>query len=153
MLRDRLSTALKDALKAKDARRVSTLRLILAALKDRDIAARSEGNAKGIGDDEILNMLQKMIKQRRESIALYEQGGRLELAQQEQEEIDIIQEYMPRQLSEEEMEAAARNYIAEIDAKGIKDMGRTMAGLKERYSGRMDFGRASSVVKRLLSAA
>lgn len=150
MLRIRLNESLKAAMLAKDARTVSTVRLILAALKDRDIAARGRGVPDGIGDDEILQMLQSMVKQRRESIAMYEQGGRLELAQQEAEEIDIIGRFMPRQLSAEEMEDAISGVIAEIGAGGLKDMGRTIALLRERYAGQMDFSKASAIVKRQL---
>jgi uncharacterized protein YqeY len=135
---------------AKDSRTVSTVRLILAALKDRDIAARGRGVPDGIGDDEIMQMLGSMIKQRRESIAMYEQGGRLELAQQEADEIAIIERFLPRQLSEDEMVEAVKAVIAEIGAGGLKDMGRTMAALKERYAGQMDFTRASACVKQQL---
>lgn len=152
MLRPQLNDALKAAMLSKDSRVVSTIRLILAALKDRDIAARSRGVMDGISDDEILSMLQSMIKQRRESISLYEQGGRLELAQQEQEEIAIIERFLPRQLSEAEMEAAVSAIIAELGAGGIKDMGRVMAVLKERHAGTMDFTKASALTKKLLSA-
>lgn len=150
MLRQRLNDALKTAMLARDSRTVSTVRLILAALKDRDIAARPSGQADGIGDDAILSMLQSMMKQRRESIALYEQGGRLELAEQEAEEIAIIERFLPAQLSEAEVAEAVQSVVAEIDAHGLKDMGRTMAVLKERYAGRMDFTKASAVVKRHL---
>ncbi len=150
MLRQQLNDALKAAMLGKDTRTVSTVRLILAALKDRDIAARPRGVTEGISDDEILSMLQSMIKQRRESIALYEQGGRLELAQQEAEEITIIQRFLPVQFSAEETLAAVKDIIAEIGAQGLKDMGRTMAALKERYAGRMDFTKASAVVKQQL---
>jgi uncharacterized protein len=153
MLRHRLSEALKAALKGREQRRVSTLRLILAALKDRDIQARGDGLADGVPDEEILSVLQKMIKQRRESIEHYEAGGRLELAQQEQEEIEVIQEFLPKQMTEAETEAAARAAIAEVGAAGIKDMGRVMGLLKERFAGRMDFAKAGPAVKRLLTAA
>jgi uncharacterized protein YqeY len=151
MLRTALNEALKTAMLAKEARTVSTVRLILAALKDRDIAARSKGNMDGISEDEILGMLQSMIKQRKDSIALYEQGGRLELAQQEQEEIAVIERFLPKQMSQDEAEAAIKSVIGEIEAKGLKDMGRTMAALKERYAGQMDFTKASGLVKGLLS--
>lgn len=151
MLRSRLSEALKEAMKAKDQRRVSTLRLILAAIKDRDIQARTDGATEGVADEEILAVLQKMVKQRRESIEHYEAGGRLELAQQEQDEIAVIQQYLPKQLGEAETEAAAREAIGEVGAAGIKDMGRVMARLKERHAGEMDFGKAGPVVKRLLT--
>ena len=151
MLRRNFSDALKSAMLGKDQRTVSTVRLILAALKDRDIAARTRGVTDGIGDDEILQMLQSMVKQRRESITLYEQGGRLELAQAEAEEIAIIERFLPQQFSEAELTEAVKAVIAEIDAKGLKDMGRTMAVLKERYAGRMDFTKASAFVKTSLS--
>lgn len=152
MLRPQLNDKLKTAMLAKDARVVSTIRLILAALKDRDIAARSRGVMDGIGDDEILSMLQSMIKQRRESISLYEQGGRLELAQQEQDEITIIETFLPQQMSEAETIEAIRAVVAEIGATGIKDMGKVMAALKERFAGRMDFTKASAATKKELGA-
>ncbi len=152
MLRPQLNDQLKTAMLAKNARVVSTIRLILAALKDRDIAARSRGVMDGIGDDEILSMLQSMIKQRRESISLYEQGGRLELAQQEQDEITIIETFLPKQMSEAETVEAIRAAIAEIGAGGIKDMGKVMAVLKERFVGRMDFTKASALTKKELGA-
>lgn len=147
MLRQRLNEALKQAMLARDTRTVSTVRLILAALKDRDIAARSRGVTDGIGDDEILQMLQSMMKQRRESISLYEQGGRLELAQQEAEEITIIERFMPRQMSEAESAEAVKALLAELGATGLKDMGRVMAALRERFAGQMDFSKASAIVK------
>ncbi|HEX7008257.1 MAG TPA: GatB/YqeY domain-containing protein [Alphaproteobacteria bacterium] len=150
-LRTRLNDALKSAMKAKDQRAVSTVRLILAALKDRDIAARSKGKSEGIDESEILQMLQTMVKQREESIALYEQGGRLELAQQEQEEIDIIRSFLPKQLSDAEIAEAVSQVVDELGATSLKDMGRTMAVLRERYAGQMDFAKASSVVKSRLS--
>ncbi len=152
MLRQQLNDKLKSAMLAKDARMVSTIRLILAALKDRDIAARSRGVMDGIGDEEILSMLQSMIKQRRESISLYEQGGRLELAQQEQDEIAIIETFLPKQMDDAETSEAVRAVIAEIGAAGIKDMGKVMAALKERFAGRMDFTKASATTKRELGA-
>jgi len=151
MLREDLSEALKQAQKAKNARRVSTHRLILAALKDRDIAARGEGRGEGLSDEEILGMLQTMIRQRRDSIKLYEQGGRLELAEQEQEEIDIIQEYLPRQMDEEEIASAVGSVMEDIGASALKDMGRIMSALRERYAGKMDFGKASQIAKQRLS--
>jgi uncharacterized protein YqeY len=150
-LRTRLTDALKVAMKAKDARAVSTVRLILAALKDRDIAARGKGNHEGIDDAEILQMLQTMVKQREESISLYEKGGRLELAQQEQEEIDIIRGYLPKQLSDAEIAQVVKDIVAELGAANLKDMGRTMAALRERYAGQMDFAKASSALKAQLS--
>lgn len=152
MLRQQLNDKLKSSMLAKNARVVSTIRLILAALKDRDIAARSRNVMDGIGDDEILSMLQSMIKQRRESISLYEQGGRLELAQQEQDEITIIETFLPKQMDETEATEAVRAIIAEIGATGIKDMGKVMAALKERFAGRMDFTKASALTKKELGA-
>lgn len=150
-LRQHLNDALKTAMLSKDARSVSTIRLIMAALKDRDIAARPRGVTDGIPEEEILGMLQSMMKQRRESIALYEQGGRLELAQQEAEEITIIERFLPAQLSPEQVAEAVRVVVAEIGAQGLKDMGRTMAALKERYAGQMDFTKASATVKAQLT--
>jgi hypothetical protein len=149
-LRERLSDELKAAMKAKDKRVVATVRLILAALKDRDIAARGKGNADGIDESEILQMLQTMVKQRHDSIELYEKGARLDLAQQEAEEIEIIRRFMPAQMSEEEVAGAVADLIAELEASSLKDMGRTMAALRERYAGRMDFAKASAIVKKQL---
>jgi uncharacterized protein len=150
MLREAFSERLKAAMRAKDARAVSAVRLILAALKDRDIAARSGGKSAGIDDDEILRMLQGMIKQRRESIALYRQGNRPELAQREEDEIAVIEEFLPRQMGDEEIAAAAKAAIAELGAVGPKDMGRVMAVLRARHAGTIDMGRAGAVVKALL---
>ena len=150
MLRNRLNDALKAAMKAKETRTIATVRLILAALKDRDIAARGKGNLEGIDEDGILAMLQSMIKQRRESIVLYENGKRLDLARQESEEITVIEQFLPRQLGEDEMAEAVKTVIQEVEAKSLKDMGRTMAALKERYAGRMDFHKASARVKEQL---
>jgi hypothetical protein len=151
MLRDRFKDALKEAMKSKRERETSTLRLILAALKDRDIAARGRGKTDGIDETEILQMLQTMIKQRQESISHFEQGGRLELAQQEKEEIAIIEGYLPKQLGADETEAAIKALIEELGAATIKDMGRTMTTLRERFAGRIDFGKASALVKQLLT--
>jgi uncharacterized protein YqeY len=147
MIREQLPNALKSALKDKDARAVSTLRLIMAALKDRDIAARGKDNSEGIGDDEILQMLQTMVKQRRDSIAMYEKGGRLELAEQEAEEIVIIQRFLPEQLDASATESAVEKTIADLGATGLKDMGAVMGALRDNYAGQMDFGRASGIVK------
>ncbi len=152
MLRTRLNEALKQAMLAKNQRAVSTVRLILAALKDRDIAARPRGVTDGIDEAEILSMLQTMIKQRGESIKMYEQAGRLELAEQEREEITIIEGFLPKQMSEEEVAAAVKTVVEEIGATGIKDMGKVMAELKVRYAGQMDFAKVSSAVKQQLSA-
>ncbi len=151
MLRERLNDALKVAMKAKERRKVSTLRLILAALKDREIAVRTSGKGDGVGDDEVLVLLAKMVRQRRESIRLYEEGGRVDLAESEAEEIVIIEEFLPRQLDETETETAVRETIGEVGATGLKDMGRTMAALKAQYAGQMDFAKASAVVKKELS--
>ena len=151
MLRNDLTAALTGAMKAKDDRAVSTVRLILAALKDRDIAARGKGETDGIDDKEIMQMLQTMVKQRQESIAMYEKGCRMELAQQEQEEIDIIRRFMPEQMTEDATMTAVRDLITETGASTLKDMGRTMAALRERYAGRMDFSKASGMVKAHLS--
>lgn len=147
MLRERLSAELKTAMKEKNERKRATVRLILAALKDRDIAARSKGVTDGIDEAEIMSMLQTMVKQRQESIEHYEHGGRLELAEQEREEIEIIRQFMPEQLDDAGVEAAVRETIEELGANSIKDMGRTMAVLRERYAGRMDFAKASAIVK------
>lgn len=147
MLRTQLSQALKDAMRAKDERGVSTIRLILAALKDRDIAARGEGNMDGLSDDEILQMLQKMIKQREESIRMYEEGGRIELAAVEQGEIDVINRFLPKQLSDQEIDDEVNRAITEIGAASVKDMGRLMSLLRERFAGTMDFSKASVVAK------
>src|ERR1700722_20735009 len=142
MLRARLSDALKTAMKAHEARPVSTVRMILAGLKDRDIAARGKGNPDGIGDAEIQQMLQSMVKQRRESMVLYEQGNRPELVEQEGGEIAIIESFMPKQLSDAELEEAVIAAIAATGAQAAKDMGRVMAALRETHAGRMDFGKA-----------
>jgi len=150
MLREAFTERLKDAMRAKDTRALSAVRLILAGLKERDVAARGTGNQEGIGESEIQRMLQGMIKQRRESIALYQQGNRPELARQEEEEIAVIESFLPRQMSEEEIAAAARVAIAETGAAGPKDMGRVMAQLRERHAGVIDLARAGAVVKQLL---
>ena len=150
-MREQLAAALKVALKTKAQRTLAPVRLIPAALKDRDIAARTRGTGAGIADDEILPLLQSMIKQRHESIALYEQGGRLELAQQEAEEIDVIKRFLPVQMDASEQDAAVDEIIAELKAESLKDMGRVMAALKERYAGRMDFAKASQLVKKKLA--
>lgn len=149
-LRDRFTDALKDAMKARDQKRVSTLRMVLAALKERDIAQRTEQSREEVPDEEILSLLAKMIKQREESAAAFESGGRPELAAAEREEIAIIREFQPRQMTAEETTAAARATVKELGASSLKDMGRVMAALKERYAGQMDFGRAGGAVKELL---
>jgi uncharacterized protein YqeY len=152
MLRNDIPEALKAALKDQDKRAVSTVRLIMAALKDRDIAARGKGNTEGISDDEILQMLQTMVKQRRDSIEMYEQGGRLELAEREREEITIIERFLPQQLGDAEIGAAVDQVIAAVEAGGLKDMGKVMSALRESYAGQMDFGKASALVKEKLGA-
>ena len=151
MLRPRINEALTEAIKAKEKRAISTLRLIIAAVKDRDIAARGRGVMDGIDDDEILSLLQTMIRQRHDSVKLYEQGGRLELAEGEREEVEIIRRFLPEQMDEGAMRDAVAAVIADIEASGIKDMGRTMAELRTRYAGRMDFAKASGMVKKALA--
>ena len=149
MLRQEISQALTTALKAQEKRRMSTLRLILAAVKDRDIANRTAG-MDPVGEEELLGILGKMVKQREESARIYEEGSRLELAEAEREEITIISEFLPQQMSEDEVKQACADVIAEIGAQGLRDMGKCMAVLKERYAGKMDFTKASAIVKSLL---
>lgn len=149
MLRQTISEALTTAQKAQEKRRVSTLRLVLAAAKDRDIANRSAGKDP-VGDEELLAILTKMIKQREESAKIYEEAGRAELAENEREEIAIIAAFLPEQMSDEEIRVACTETIAEINAEGLRDMGKVMAALKEKYAGQMDFSKASSFVKDLL---
>ncbi|MDZ7627389.1 MAG: GatB/YqeY domain-containing protein [Parvularculaceae bacterium] len=151
VLRGRVEEALIGAMKARDEKtRVSTLRLITAAIKDRDIAARAEDRCCGVSDDEILQILTKMVKQREDSASAYERGSRLDLAEQERAEIEIIKEFLPRQLSEAEISSLVSNVIAEMQATGLKDMGKCMGALKERHSGAMDFGRAGALMKKAL---
>jgi uncharacterized protein len=149
MLRDDINNALKEAMKAKDERKISTLRLINSTFKNADIEAR--GSGKTLSDADLLSVLQKMIKQRQESKELYEKGGRPELAQQEAEEIAIIQAYLPRQMSDAEMGAAIDVAIKETGAAGMKDMGKVIGVLRGKYAGQMDFGKASGMVKSKLS--
>jgi len=151
MLRQRLNDALKEAMKSRDLRSVSTIRLVLAQLKDRDIAARPGGNTTGIGEGEIVEMLGKMVKQRQESIVLYKQGNRPDLVQQEEEEITVIERFMPKQLDDAESAAAIDAALAETGAQSLKDMGRVMAMLKERFAGRLDFAKAGALVKQRLA--
>jgi len=151
-LRDRLAEALKGAMKAREADRLSTLRLINAAIKDRDIAARGVGDEDGtqragVPDEEILSILGKMIRQRQESARAYEEGGRLELAEKELAEIRVIEDFLPRQLTAAEVEAAIEAAIGELGAGSIRDMGRVMAHLKARHAGQMDFAAAGARVK------
>ena len=153
MLRQALSDAVKEAMKARDPRTTSTLRMVLAKLKDKDIEARGTGNPDGIDDSAVLSVLQGMIKQRRESIELYKQGNRPDLVDQEAAEITIIERFLPQQMDEAATRAAITAVIGEIGAASIKDMGRTMAALKERHAGEMDFQKASALVKEALTAA
>ena len=150
MLRDDINNALKDAMKARDERRVSTLRLINSGLKNADIEARGQGKGP-LGDDDVLGLLQKMIKQRQESVELYEKGGRNELAQQERDEIAIISAYLPKQMSDDEVAAAIAAAIAEAGASSMKDMGKVIGALRGKYAGRMDFAKVSPLVKAKLS--
>ena len=150
-LRETIKQGLTEATKAQDKRRMATLRIIQAALKDRDIAGRTEGRDAGVSDAEILEVLSKMVKQRRESAGIYESAGRMELAQQENEEIAIIESFMPKQLSDAETAAAVQAVIAETGAASIKDMGRVMGELKKRHAGQMDFAKAGAIVKEKLA--
>jgi len=150
MLRAELNETLKKSVKTKEKRTASTVRLILAALKDRDIAARGKGNHEGIDDAEVLAMLQSMVKQRHETMEICEKGGRLELAVQEAEEIDVIERFLPSPLDEEISLAAVEAVMEELGAENLKDVGRTMAMLRERYAGRMDFAKTSAIVKKRL---
>ncbi|HYH19171.1 MAG TPA: GatB/YqeY domain-containing protein [Azospirillum sp.] len=150
-LRERLSEALKTAMRAKDQPTVDAVRMIIAKLKEKDIEARGRGVTDGIGEDEMLSMMQGMIKQRRESIELYDKGGRPELADKERAEIAIIEGFLPKQMSEEEAMAVIRGVVAETGAASVKDMGKVMAELKARYAGQMDFSKASGLVKQALS--
>lgn len=150
VLRDNINNALKDAMKARDERRVSTLRLMNAAIKNADIEARGSGKDP-LNEAELLSLFQKMIKQRQESIELYDKGGRPELAKQEKDEMEIISSYLPKQMSDAEAVAAIASIVQEINAQTMKDMGRVMAALRERFAGQMDFGKASGKIKELLS--
>jgi uncharacterized protein YqeY len=150
MLRQRLNEALKTAMKARSEREVATIRMILAGLKDRDIAARPKGVAAGIADEDIASMLQGMIKQRREAIPLFKQGGRQELVDKEEAEIRIIEGFLPKQMDDAAIAEAVAAILQETGAKTLKDMGRCMAILKERHAGQMDLGKASAVLKQRL---
>ena len=150
-LRERLQISLKDAMKAKEADRLSTLRLINAAIKDREIAARGEGNELEVGEADILAILGKMVKQRQESARAYEEGGRLELAEKELAEVKVIEEFLPRQLTPAEVEAAIAAAVVDAGASSIRDMGKVMAVLKGKYTGQMDFGAVGPMVKARLS--
>jgi len=152
MLREKLTEAMKDAMRAKDQASLGTIRLIIAKLKDVDIAARTETSREGVADDKILSMMQGMIKQRNESVALYEKGGRADLADKEKAEIAVIERFLPQQMDEAAVDAAVREAIAAAGATSIKDMGGVMATLKGKYAGQMDFAKASAAVKKALSA-
>jgi uncharacterized protein YqeY len=149
-LREQFNEQMKEAMKAKDQRRLSTLRMVNAALKDKDIANRTETSREGISDDEILGLLGKMIKQREESAEAFDKGGRPEMAKSEREEVDIIRSFMPKQMSPDEQRAAIKKAIADVGAASMKDMGKIMTALKERHAGQMDFGKARGIVKELL---
>ena len=151
MLRDKLNDAMKEAMRARDQAALGTIRLILAKLKDIDIAARTEASREGVADDKILSMMQGMIKQRNESIALYEKGNRADLADKEKAEIAVIERFLPQQMDEGAVEAAVREAVAAAGATTVKDMGGVMAALKARYAGQMDFAKASTAVKKLLA--
>ena len=149
-MRSELDANLKEAIKSQEKQRVATLRLINAAIKDRDIAVRSEENTEGVSDAEIILILSNMVKQRKQSIIQYEEGGRIELAEREREEIKIIQEFLPNQLTDEEIHIEISKIIDAQEQLTIKDMGKIMGQLKEKFSGRMDFGKASGIIKALL---
>ena len=151
MLRDQLNEAMKTAMRARDTTSLGAIRLILAKLKEVDIAARTEANREGVADDRILSMLQGMIKQRNESVVLYEKGNRADLADKEKAEIVVIERFLPKQMDEAAVEAAVKEAVASAGATLIKDMGGVMAALKTKYSGQMDFAKASAVVKKTLA--
>ncbi len=150
-LRTRINTSIKQAMREKDSARLSTLRLVNAAIKDRDIALRGDGNEQGVGDDEVLGILDKMVKQRKDTAKTYEEGGRLDLAEREQSEIEVIEEFLPRKLSKDEVAKAVDKALVDTGASSIRDMGRVMGALKAKYSGQMDFGAAGPMVKERLS--
>ena len=150
MIREQIKSKLVEAMKAKDEKTTGTLRLINAAIKDKDIDARSKGNMNGIDDAGVLSLLQTMIKQRRESIDMYTKGGRSDLVASEQAEIDVIQSFLPKQMSDEEVKAAIQALVAETGASSIKDMGKVMAALKAKYAGQLDMGKASGFIKAIL---
>jgi len=151
MLRDKLNDAMKEAMRARDQASLGTIRLILAKLKDVDIAARTESSREGVAEDKILSMMQGMIKQRNESIALYEKGNRADLADKEKAEIAVIERFLPKQMDEAAVEAAVREAVAAAGATTVKDMGGVMAALKAKYAGQMDFAKASAAVKKALA--
>lgn len=151
MIREQIKAKLIEAMKAKDEQTTGTLRLINAAIKDKDIEARPKGNPNGIDDSAVMSLLQSMIKQRKESIEMYRQGHRDDLATKEQAEVDLIQSFLPQQMTEEEMNAAIRDVITQTGATSIKDMGKVMGAVKAKYAGRMDMGRASGLIKAALA--
>lgn len=151
-LRTRVNSAIKQAMRDKAVTRLSTLRLVNAAIKDKDIAARGEGNDEGVPDSEVLAILGKMVKQRQESARTYEEGGRVDLAEREMAEIEVIEEFLPRKLSGKDVEKAVNDAMSEVGAGSIRDMGRVMAVLKSKYTGQMDFGEVGPMVKKRLSA-
>ena len=151
-LRSRINTAMKQAMKDKSAERLSTIRLINAAIKDRDIAARTEGKENGVGDGQVLAILAKMTKQRQESAKTYEEAGRLDLSERELAEIKVIEEFLPRQLTDSEIRSAVSEAINEVGASSIRDMGKVMGALKSKYAGQMDFGTVGALVKNNLSS-
>jgi uncharacterized protein len=151
MLREKLNEALKEAMRGRDMAAVGTIRLILAKLKEVDIASRTEANREGVADDKILSMMQGMIKQRNESIVLYQKGNRADLADKEKAEIGVIERFLPQQMDEAAVETAVKEAVASSGAKSIKDMGGVMAALKAKYAGQMDFAKASAVVKKTLA--
>ena len=153
-LREDINGALKQAMRDRAADRLSTLRLIMAAIKDRDIAARAEGeDATGVADAEILSILAKMVKQRQESARTYEEGGRLDLAERELNEITVIEEFLPKQLGEDEIVEAVKKAVADVGATSIRDMGKVMGALKAQYTGQMDFGKVGPMVKDQLAGS
>ena len=149
-MREIINEAVKDAMRSKDKLRLSTLRLINAAIKDKDIALRVEDRPDGVSSSEILQILGKMVKQRQESARAYEEGGRLELAEQELSEIKIVEEFLPRQLSDDDVANAIQKIILSVGATSIRDMGKVMSSLKEKYTGQMDFGKAGATIKKIL---
>lgn len=150
-IRERINSALKIAIKARDKPRISTLRLMNAAIKDRDIQGRADGHDKVSSDDQVLDVLARMVRQCRDSLGIYREAGRIDLVEREQREIDVLEEFLPRQLSPDECDTAVRSLIDELAARGLKDMGRVMGALKERYAGRMDFARAGAAARAALS--
>ncbi len=151
MLRETLTSEMKDAMRNKDKLRLGTVRLILAALKDRDISMRTKSDAKEMTDDDVIEILSKMVKQRKESIVAYEEAGRAELAEQEKEEMAIICEFLPKQMEDSEIDGAVKSVITELGATGLKDIGKIMGALKSKYGATMDFSKASALTKELLS--